>query len=128
MNISGLQAAVYAKLNAVGALTGKVFDHVPQGTAKPYVVLGDWTGNEFDTDDTNGVEPTLTIHVWSDKRGMKEIQELMDAVRGALHDQSYTVADETVVLAFFEFFQTMVETDGLTRHGVQRFRFIMQEV
>jgi hypothetical protein len=127
MNISGLQEAIFTKLNALPSLAGKVFDHVPQSTAKPYAVLGDWTGDEFDTDDTAGVEPTLTLHFWSDKRGMEEIQQLMDAARTALHNVSYTVSGEVVVLAQFEFFQLMVDPDGLTRHGVQRFRFIMTE-
>lgn len=128
MNLSGLQAAIKAKLEAVPQLTGKVYDHTPKGTAKPYIVLGDMTGNEHDTDDTDGVEATVTLHTWSDKRGMKELQELLDLVRAALHNKSYAVAGETVVLGYFEFVQTMVETDGLTRQGVQRFRFIMTEV
>lgn len=127
MNLDGLQAAAYTKLNADGTLAGKVFDHVPQGTAYPYIVIGEFTGVEFDTDDQDGAEITMTIHSWSRERGMKELQGLLDAAYGALHDQNFVVADEVVVLCYFEFVQTMIESDGLTRHGVQRFRFITQE-
>jgi hypothetical protein len=125
MNLDGLLAATYGKLNV--ALPNQVFDHVPQQQPYPYVNIGDLTGVEYDTDDKDGGEITITVHTWSRARGMKELAELMDAVYAALHNQSFAVAGEVVVLCYFEFVQTMTEPDGLTRHGVQRFRFITQE-
>lgn len=137
-----IQKAVFGKLDGTAALTallaahaftvGKkaIYDDVPQAdksekdTAFPFVVIGDTTEIPFDTDSSNGRESTLTIHSYSRYRGKKELKDVMDAIKAALHDATLVVSGELFVFCFWEFAETMPDPDGRTRHGVQRFRLL----
>ena len=127
-----LQQAVYGALTgdaSVQALLGtpaRVFDHVPQDSAFPYVVVGEATSGPFDTKTEDGLDQTLTIHTWSRYRGLKETKEIMAAVTGALDDQALAVSGHDLVLLRFAFGTTVLDPDGLTRHGVHRFRAVTQ--
>ena len=127
-----LQQAVYGALTgdaAVQALLGnpaRVFDHVPQDSAFPYVVVGEATSGPFDTKTEDGLDQTLTIHTWSRYRGLKETKEIMAAVADALDDQALAVSGHDLVLLRLTFGATVLDPDGLTRHGVQRFRAVTQ--
>ena len=127
-----LQQAVFAALSAdagIKALLGdpaRIYDHVPAASPFPYLVLGEATSGDFDAKTEDGMEQTLTLHTWSRNRGLKETKEIMAAVVQALDDQTLGLTGHTLVLLRFEFGTTSLETDGLTRHGVQRFRAITQ--
>ena len=129
-----LQQAVFAALNADSGLAvllgnpARIYDHAPPASAFPYLVLGEATGIPFDAKTENGMEQTLTLHTWSRTRGLKETKEVMAAVTNALDDQSLSVSGHTLLLLRFEFGTTSLENDGLTRHGVQRFRAITQVI
>ena len=128
-----LQKAVYTTLRADSALQAfignpaRVYDHVPQDSLFPYVVIGEATGREFDGKSEDGMEQTLTLHSWSRDRGMQETKEIMAAVVDALDQVALTVTGHTLVLLRFEFSDTFLDPDGLTRHGVQRFRAVTQK-
>ena len=127
-----LQAAIFAALGAdagVKSLIGdpvRVFDHVPPESAFPYLVIGEATSRPFDAKTHDGMEQTLTLHAWSRYRGLKEIKDIMAAVANALDQQALSLAGHTLILLRFEFGTTFLDSDGLTRHGVQRFRAITQ--
>lgn len=127
-----LQTAVFSRLTAdtaVQALLGnpaRVFDHVPQASLFPYVVIGETSAQAFDTKTEAGLEQRLLVHTWSRYRGLKETKEIMAAVSGALDQAALNVGGHALVLLRFEFATTMVDPDGLTRHGAQRFRALTQ--
>ena len=127
-----LQQALFAALSADATLQGmlgspaRVFDHVPQDSAFPYVVIGEATSGPFDGKTENGMEQTLTIHAWSRYRGLKEVKQIMAAVTASLDDQALAISGHTLVLLRFEFAATFLDPDGMTRHGVQRFRALTQ--
>jgi hypothetical protein len=121
-----VQKAVYNAIKAAMPATVPVLDNVPDNQAAPYVSIGDGTDIEWDTDDSYGRETTITVHTWSSYRGMKEVKELMFLIKTALHNVSLVVTGEKLVLCFWEFSETMLDSDGLTRHGVQRFRLITE--
>ncbi len=143
-----IEQAIYTKLRAdvsLGALlansildgdAGKaVYDRAPQSNLSelasgvfPFVVIGDDTAAEFDDDDTEGQETTLTLHAWSRYAGKKEVKQVLDAIYNALHDKPLTVTGQIVIFIFFEFMETIADPDGLTQHGVIRFRITTQEV
>lgn len=114
-----IQAAIYAKVSAIG---WPVYDHVPQETEFPYIVIGDDTSTPWDTDDSIGSETTCTIHVWSRHRGRKEVKEIMRTVYEALHRQEVSIIGGALVECQAEFQESFMDPDGLTRHGVIRFR------
>lgn len=124
-----LQKAVYAALN--GSVTGlsgasvSVYDDVPEGTSYPYVVIGEETAINAGTKNLDGVEHTLTLHIWSGYRGRREIKEIMQSIYSLLHDTAITVTGASLVMIRQEFATTLEEADGITRHGVMRFRVVM---
>ncbi len=127
-----LQQALHAALSGDAALQGflgdpaRVFDQVPQDSAFPYLVIGEDTTAPFDTKTEAGMEHRLTIHSWSRYRGLKETKQLMAAVTAILDGASLSVSGHDLVLIRHEFGATFLDPDGLTRHGVQRFRALTQ--
>ena len=126
-----LQQAIFSTLDGGtindadgNAITG-VFDDVPENTAYPYVVIGEETATNIDTKDKDAHEHTLTIHVWSQYRGRKEIKNIMSSVYTLLHNASITVSGASLVNIRHEFENTLTEADGITRHGVMRFRVVV---
>jgi len=126
-----VQQAVYARLNS--QLSVPVYDHVPQPADSgddsmfPYVAIGDDTGIEWDTDTSDGWEITLTIHSWSRTRGRLEVKTLQGEIWDALHRHDLAVQGYRTVFCYSEFSETFLEADGLTRHGVQRFRIVIDK-
>lgn len=141
-----LQQAIYAALHTNAGLIAlcgdggsparaKVYDDgaVPQGTQYPYVIIGETTGLPSDTKSSKGDETTFTLHVWSraqgdgGKRGQKECRQIMGAVVAALDGQSLTVSGFTLIDISREFSTSFLDADGLSRHGVVRFRAKTEE-
>lgn len=119
--------------NAIEASGSAVYDRPPQPDEAesaiefPYLVIGDDTAAEFDTDDTNGQETTVTVHVWDRYRGKKRIKQIQDALYAALHDVALTVTGHTAVYCLWEYSENVPDPDGLTQHAVSRFRIVTQD-
>ena len=107
------------------SITSKVYDDVPEGTTYPYVVIGEETATEIGTKDKDAHEHTLTIHVWSQYRGRKEIKNIMSQIYTLLHNVAISVTGASLVQIRHEFERTLLENDGITRHGVMRFRAVV---
>ncbi len=122
-----VRAALVADATLDGLIAGRVYDQVPQDSPFPYVVVGDATARDFDTKTEDGMELTFTVHTWSRYRGLSETKQVMAAVLDALDGQGLTVTGHRLTLLRFEFSATFMDPDGLTRHGVQRFRAITRK-
>lgn len=124
-----LQKALFSTLN--GSVTGmdsasvSVYDDVPENTAYPYVVIGEESTSNNGSKDLDGLEHTITLHVWSQYRGRREIKEIMESVYSLLHNTAITVSGASLVNIRQEFSTTLAENDGITRHGVMRFRAVV---
>ena len=119
-----VQTAVYDALNGNSSLTSSVsgiYDFVPESTSFPYVKVGDQTMVEDGTKDKKGSDFTLMVHTFSRYRGSKEIKEIMSLVYDILHESSLTISGAMNNMRF-EFSDIIKESDGLTTHGVQRFK------
>tara|TARA_R100000951_G_scaffold85435_1_gene73103 strand:+ start:1382 stop:1789 length:408 start_codon:yes stop_codon:yes gene_type:complete len=125
-----LQKAIYSKLNSA-TISGAdvsdvpVYDDIPEGTVAPYINIGEETAINDGTKTVDAVEHTLTIHVWSEYRGRYEIKHIMQQVYQNLHNTAITVSGASLVNIRQEFATTLEEADGITRHGVMRFRAIV---
>lgn len=120
-----IQAAIFTRLSSVGT---PVYDHVPQDTPFPYIVIGDDTSTAWDTDNSIGSESTLTIHVWSRQRGRKEVKEIMADIYASLHRHDVSISGGVLVECAAEFQESFLDPDGITRHGVIRFRLIVDAI
>lgn len=131
---STLAGLLAANPNAGSPTVPAVYDVPPQvensedESAFPYVVVGDHTAGEFDTDDVNGQETTVTLHIWSRYRGKREVRQIADAIYDALHDAALTITGQHSVYCFWEFAESVPESDVQVQHEVTRFRIVTQEV
>ncbi len=99
----------------------RLFEHVPDGTAFPYLVIGGGATLEAGTDTGQGSFHRLVLHVWSRERGMSECRAVMDAVRSVLHEAALALSGRTLTYLRFSGSDVLRETDGRTFHGIVRF-------
>ena len=124
-----LQSAIYSTLNGDSNLTSTlgagIFNDVTEGTNTPFVTIGDDTASQYDTKDLDGTETTINIDVWSEYKGSKECKQIMDRIHDLLHDSNISVTGFNLVNLRFEFSDIIRDPDGVTRHGVMRFRAVI---
>jgi hypothetical protein len=122
-----LQSAIYSALD-VSAITSTlscgVYDEVVEGNSYPFITLGEETAIDYSTNNLVGAETTINVHIWSRYKGSKETKEIMDKIHDLLHDVSLTVTGVNLINLRFEYSDIMRDPDGITRHGVMRFRAI----
>lgn len=122
-----LQESIYTALN-VSAITSTlacgVYDEVVEGNSYPFITLGEETALDYSTNNLVGAETTINIHIWSQYKGSKETKNIMDKIHDLLHDVSLSVSGVNLINLRFEYSDIMRDPDGITRHGVMRFRAI----
>ena len=125
-----LQKTVFDTLDGDSNLQSKVSDvynFVPQNTTYPYVQVGDDSMADNSTKDLDGNVHSIMIHTWSRYRGDKEAKEIMARIYELLHNSSLSVSGASLVNARFETSDILNDPDGITNHGVQRFRFVIYD-
>lgn len=129
-----LQKSVYGILTSDAQLMSKivgVFDFVPDNSNFPYVSIGEFTANPNQTMDRYGQEVTMTIHIWSQSidphayAGMKQIEDIMEDIQRLLASSTFDIELWGNVGCWGDFSQTMLQGDGITRHGILRYRLIL---
>ena len=130
-----IQAGVWNALTGHTSLTlllangaSSILDHVPAGTTFPYVVLGEAQMHPMDSQGTSGNDMVLTLHTYSRGSGMQEARHIMAAIYDVLHDGTFAVPNQVLILCQYLSAETRLEDDGITRHGVQRFQIITEPV
>jgi len=141
-----LQKALVAKLRGDAALaallaphsfkaaTPAVYDYVPQADKAeddskfPYVVVGDTTAAQWDTDDIDGHEHTATLHIWDRYRGGTRVRAIQSAIYEALHRASLVLTGHSSIFCYFDYSGTVGDPDPRTEHGVVRYRIVTQEI
>lgn len=121
-----LQVAVFGRLSGdaelVTTLGAAVYDHVPASAAFPYVVIGDVTEAPRDTMGVTGRDSTLTVHTWSQAAGSRQVKQIQSRIDALLDRWQPAVAGWKTTHMLHEFLETLRDPDGVTRHGVQRYR------
>jgi len=130
LHSKNLQIAIFNILSGDSTLdtligNNRIYDEVPQGSAYPYVEIGDETTIDNGVKDKDGQEFTQTIHIWSRYRGSKETKEIAERIYTLLHNSAISVTGASFVNCRNEFFTILLDDDGLTRHGVMRFRVVV---
>lgn len=124
-----LQQALYTALNTdttlATTLGAKVYDDIPQNSAYPIVQIGQDDSLDYSTKDEAGMDMTVNLHIWSRSHGSKEAKNIMDRVHTLLHDANLSVTGFNFVNLRFEFSDIIRDPDGITRHGIMRFRAVI---
>ena len=131
---NALQTALIARLRGFTQLTDElplfagvpaVFFDVPQSfdDTQPYVVIYELPHSEDDTANTTGFEVVANIHTWVQERTTAKTGAITQAIYNALHRYDIlSVTGYTVSGIDCEFQTILRDPDGVTKHGVQRFR------
>ncbi len=116
-----LQKGIYDTLTAAAIGTDNIFHTVAQGTALPWVIIGD---DQILSDYEAGPfsECFATIHVYGAKPDFKEIAM---KVRVAL-DAPLTLDGFTIMEVWFEQTNYITEIDKQIGHAVMTFRYLIQ--
>lgn len=130
-----LQKAVFALLDGdatLDALIGnnRIFDRVPDEQAFDYVGIGEFTASDISTFGKLIEEVTFTIDVWSQKGGKKTCALIQDRIDTLLNRASLDLSADGFrsVAILREFRDSLLDQDGLTYHGIQRFRAMIEKV
>lgn len=120
-----IQKAIHDALKAAPSVAGgRVYDHVPEGAAFPYVEIGD----EQILDDGNtcddGWEVFADVHVWSRSVGYPETKGLIAAIVPRLV-RITAITGFTVIAVEVENTRVFRDPDGSTSHGVISVRFVI---
>lgn len=135
-----LQVAVRSILKASTALTSKlsggpngILDAVPDEKPFDFVTFGDIVPVEADTHTWFGFTIDMTIDTWSRAvstgvRGKERPAAIMNEIYRLLHDCYPTVEGYEVMGFRQEMSNILVDPDGVTYHGIQRFKILLSEV
>jgi len=128
-----LQQAIYASLAGDEALTAllggsRVYDHVPERAAFPYVTFAPGSVRDWSTGTESGCEHTIVLHVWSRGAGRKEALAIIDALSTRLHDAGLSLAGFRLVNLRHETSEVRRDADGETFQGIVRFRAVTEEL
>lgn len=120
-----LQEAIYSILSA-GLSPVPVYDRVPQGAAKPYVVIGDETAALWDYVSGERENRSITLTVWSTYGGQKQVKEILAAIRTLLHGQRPALSTGRVVGSWLMRTWTDRSDDGETFMGACTLRVVTE--
>ena len=125
-----LQKAVFAALVAgsgVGALIGdRIFDAAPRNATFPYATFGDARVTDWSTGTEDGAEHRLVLHLWSRERGKTEAWAAIEAIRATLHNAALDLDGHALANLRFEAADVGRDPDGITWHGIARFRAVTE--
>lgn len=128
---TALQTAIHTVLSADATLSGLVtgiYDDTPQDNAFPYVTIGEDVHIAWDTDTSLGSDASVTIHTWSRYEGRSQTKQIQGAIYDVLHRSTLAVTGYATVGVDWQQSESFVDADGETRHGVQTFRVILDEI
>jgi hypothetical protein len=130
---AGLDALLARSIDSGSPSAPAIYDHIPQVVASeddskfPLIGVGDDTADAFDTDDINGHEHTVTLHIYDRYEGSLRVKQIMGALHRIFHNVDLEVDGQHTVYCFWEFSGQVPDPDPTTQHGVMRFRIATQQ-
>jgi hypothetical protein len=135
--IEYMQEALTARfaIEFVGkGLAGKVYNHVPEATAMPYLFMGPWSLTATEVKGASGSPYTVTgtLHVYSNTTGSEQCQQLSNDVVEAV-----TTANLNLSAVSFENFMISLQSIDISPesnsaevrwHGTIVFQWRVQDV
>lgn len=116
------------------AVVVSVSDDVPQpsdsGDAAnfPYVTIGEDVFTDISTDAELMSQVSITIHVWSRKAGRKETKEIQSLIYNALNRAEIVQSGYHFININETQSESRLDSDGQTRHGIQTYNLMIEEL
>lgn len=125
-NLSGVQTSIYSALTTAPA-TYPVYDAVPQGVSRPYIVIGEFTLEPDEEIGTVTTDAAIQMHTWSATAGKRQSHEMLQFIRERLDEQPVGGAWLST-----EDFVEIMEDEGSTTaarlyHGIARYRIRVED-
>ena len=110
--------------------TGRtVLDDTPENEVFPYITMGILTGRDWSDKFTPGQEVQITVHIWSQYAGKKEVLEIGDEILQAVTRQPpLSLAGFNAVVDGLDSHNVIMDIDGFTRHAILTFKYLIEEV
>lgn len=124
-----VQQTILNKLKA--DLSQSVFDAVPQSSNSsdfPYITIGEDIFSAGDTDTELMQNVSIVIHTWSRERGRKETKQIQGEIYTALNRANLVAVGYKFITITGEDSTSFLDADGFTRHGVQTFKLLIEEL
>jgi len=113
----------------ISATGREVYDDFPENVPMPHIIAGEIDGRDWSDKFQPGQEVAATIHIWSSYPGKKEAAQIMDEVLQALTSSELSLdTDFRAVYSGLDMAEIIIDIDGITRHGILKFRFLIEEV
>ena len=131
-----VQSAVYAALIANADIVAEsipVHDAVPQpdsveNSQYPYITIGEDNHTQTDTDTEKTNMVSIDINVWSRQEGRAETKRRQGYINDALDRANLSFAGYKFINIMRDSSVTFLDADGITRHGVQVFNLMIEEL
>lgn len=127
-----LMKAIYTRLTTDPLTSGyTVYNHVPDDADFPFISYGQPYGGRsasFSAQDIAAEDNTVTIDVWSDYEGDKEVAQMMDNICQALDGSVLRPTGYTQLTGLLDYTDIIIdetEPAKILRHGIIRFRYNM---
>ncbi|WP_043620489.1 DUF3168 domain-containing protein [Ensifer sp. ZNC0028] len=117
------ETAVMAEIDAI-------YDKVPSkpwGAKKAYISRGPFFGAPDDADCIPGQEITLQIDIWSQKSNRWSVDEIVAAIRAALHERDLQLTENALVELRVTLWRIIDDPDPLTVHGIVQVTALVEE-
>lgn len=93
----------------------------------PFIEIGNSQDIPADAGGDEGVEHFIDVHAYSRSGAQKQIKEIAQAIRAALHGQDLTVTGKASAHCWLDSARIMQDRDGQTSHSIQTFQVIHRE-
>ena len=91
------------------------------------MTIGDSTELSYNTLDKTGKEMTITLHIWSQRRGKQEALGILNRLNFLLEYGAITITGYALTFLRFDTADTFVLEDGPTIHVPARYRIKVRE-
>lgn len=122
--MNALKTAIYA---AIGGISAPVFDHVPQGTDCPYVVIDYMDATNAEYLNSRKDQILVYLSVYSVYRGQTEVLGIMQEIDDVLHNNRLSLSSGRVAAMRVVAKDTNREPDGITYMGRVRISALVEQ-
>jgi hypothetical protein len=117
LDMNAVQAQIVTMLTTASVCGGRIYDEPPVEPDFPYVDIASGLDSEDDATESDGIEHVMTLNVWSEWRGQKEVKSVTQAIRASLHREAFDIGDMHVIM-WLDTARYFDSPDGIGRQAV----------